>query len=76
MKKYIVYLTVNTINNKIYIGVHGTKTPDKFDGYLGNGIFSNRPSTITHPTTPFHYAVKKYGFKSFKRSTLAVFDDI
>lgn len=76
MKKYIVYLTVNTVNNKIYVGVHGTETPDKFDNYLGNGIFSNRPSTIAHPTTPFHYAVKKYGFKSFKRSTLAVFDNI
>ena len=35
--KYIVYQTVNKINNKIYIGVHGTES-DTFDGYIGNGI--------------------------------------
>lgn len=36
--KYIVYLTTNLVNKKIYIGVHGTENPDKFDGYLGNGV--------------------------------------
>ena len=36
--KYIVYLTTNTANKKIYIGVHRTETPYDFDGYLGNGI--------------------------------------
>ncbi len=30
--KYIVYKTVNLVNNKIYIGVHGTYK-DEFDGY-------------------------------------------
>lgn len=33
--KYIVYQTINKINNKIYIGVHKTEDPDIFDGYLG-----------------------------------------
>ena len=32
--KYIVYLTMNLVNKKIYVGVHKTKTPYKFDGYL------------------------------------------
>lgn len=28
-KKWIVYLTVNKVNNKIYIGVHGTEDPKR-----------------------------------------------
>jgi hypothetical protein len=35
--KYIVYQTINLVNNKIYIGVHRTN-PDIFDGYIGNGV--------------------------------------
>lgn len=71
--KYIVYQTVNKINNKIYIGVHGTEI-DTFDGYIGNGININRPSTYLHPKTPFQYAVKKYGVKNFIRSTIKTFN--
>lgn len=70
--KYIVYLTTNTVNNKIYIGVHSTENPDKFDGYIGNGVTGN----IKSPKTPFQYAVKKYGFKSFKRLTIKVFNTL
>lgn len=36
--KYIVYLTRNVKNNKIYIGVHKTENPDIFDGYIGCGV--------------------------------------
>lgn len=73
--KTIVYMTVNTVNNKIYIGIHNTENPDKFDGYIGNGVNVFHPYTIKHPTCPFHYAVKKYGFKKFKRYILQVFDN-
>ena len=38
--KYIVYLTTNTKNNKIYVGVHGTENPEKFDGYCHGFIFT------------------------------------
>ena len=38
---WIVYQTTNLINNKIYIGVHKTKNPHEFDGYLGNGCYVN-----------------------------------
>ena len=40
MKKYIVYKTTNTVNNKIYIGVHleDTNKPNK---YIGCEIYSN-----------------------------------
>lgn len=72
--KYIVYLTTNVVNNKIYVGVHGTDNPEKFDGYLGCGVNRNYPSTIYNPKTPFQFAVKKYGFDSFKRATIRIFD--
>lgn len=73
--KYIVYLTTNVVNKNIYIGVHGTIDPDKFDGYIGNGVNINNPATYKHPKYPFQYAVKKYGPKSFIRKVLKVFDN-
>lgn len=72
--KTILYITVNTINNKIYIGVHSTKNPDIFDGYLGCGCYFNQPSTYKNSKTPFQYAINKYGVNAFRRYTLAVFD--
>lgn len=72
--KYIVYQTINLINNKQYIGVHQTLDPNIFDSYLGCGIRINNPSTYMNPTTPLQYAVKKYGTSSFRRSTLKVFN--
>ena len=36
----IVYQTVNTVNKKIYIGIHQTASLE-FDGYIGNGIWIN-----------------------------------
>lgn len=72
--KYIVYETTNLVNNKIYIGVHKTADPDKFDGYLGNGIYATQPYTYQYSKTYFQCAVKKYGPKNFRRKTLAVFN--
>lgn len=72
--KYIVYQTTNLVNNKIYIGVHQVKDPNTFDGYIGCGVYINRPSTYMNPTTAFQCAVKKYGTNKFKRITLKVFD--
>lgn len=74
--KYIVYLTTNKINNKIYIGVHKTENPDKFDGYLGCGAYINKPSSYQNNTTPFLSAVMKYGPSKFVRKTLKVFDNL
>lgn len=64
----IVYLTINTVNRKIYIGVHQTEDDSKFDYYLGNGVYTNK--VINNPKTPFQEAVKKYGVKVFERITL------
>ena len=73
-EKVIVYLTVNTKNHKVYVGVHKTSSPDKFDGYLGCGISRRRPSCLLNPKTPFQYAVKKYGFDAFRRVIIKVCD--
>ena len=73
-EKVIVYLTVNTKNHKIYIGVHKTNNPYGFDGYLGCGVNRNVPSKLNNPKTHFHYAVKKYGFDAFRRITLKICD--
>ena len=53
MEKYIVYQTINKINNKIYIGVHCTNNPDGFDGYIGCGVRITQPCTYMNPKTPF-----------------------
>lgn len=72
--KTIVYLTTNIINKKIYIGIHNTNNPEIFDGYIGCGININHSKTLWHPSCPFQYAVKKYGFDKFIRSTIKICD--
>lgn len=74
--KYIVYIVTNIINNKIYIGVHKTKTPYEFDGYLGCGLYVNHIKSQLSENTYFHRAVAKYGQENFKRQTLRVFDTL
>ena len=73
--KFIVYQTICTENNKIYIGVHGTDSPDEFDGYIGNGVYIRRPASYKKSKTPFQYAVNKYGVDKFIRTVLKVFDE-
>lgn len=60
---YIVYKTINLVNNKFYIGKHNQHIdPYQFDGYYGSG-------------TQIQHAVKKYGKENFIRETLFVFDN-
>jgi len=73
---YIVYLTINVKNRKIYVGVHGTENDEIFDGYIGNGLNIYQPSTNKFPKTIFQKAVKKYGFDSFQRITLFRFNNM
>lgn len=56
-KFYIVYKTVNLINNKLYIGVHGTHNLD--DSYIGSG-------------EKLLLAIKKYGRENFTRTILYI----
>lgn len=72
---YIIFLTVNTKRDKTFLGLHETENPEIFDGYLGDGIWINQPSTFMYPKTPLQCAVKKYGTNSFKRYTLFTTND-
>lgn len=74
--KYILYKTTNLINGYIYIGIHGTEDPEKFDGYIGNGIYISQPSTYKYGKTVFQQAVKKYGPKNFRRETIITVDTV
>lgn len=72
---YIVYKTTNKINGKVYVGVHKTETPDIFDGYLGCGCYTNKPSTWNQKTNSiFPLAIIKYGVENFKREILFIYD--
>lgn len=74
--KYIVYLTTNLVNKKIYVGVHSTETPYQFDGYLGDGAIIQKPSSYKIRLTPLQCAIDKYGQKNFIRKTLRVFENL
>lgn len=74
--KYIVYCTLNKVNNKIYIGVHETFDPTVFDGYLGCGVINTQPHTYEKAKTVFQLAVKKYGSANFTRSVLYIFNNL
>lgn len=69
--KYIVYITINLCNGKFYIGVHRTN-PDTFDGYIGCGIYRANQATKDYV---LHKAVRKYGYKNFKRTIIRIFPD-
>ena len=57
---YYLYKITNTVNNKIYIGVHQTK--DMNDGYFGSG-------------TNLRRAIKKYGKDKFIKEILEYFEN-
>ena len=57
---YIIYKTINLINNKFYIGKHQCSTLE--DGYLGSGVALKE-------------AITKYGKENFKREILFIFDN-
>jgi len=57
---YILYQVTNTVNGKIYVGVHKTKKLD--DGYMGSGKVINS-------------AIKKYGIENFTRVILEQFEN-
>ena len=71
--KWIVYQTTCKVNGKIYIGVHKTKNPDVFDGYIGGGYEIGY--TIKNTKNAYARALKKYGYSNFIRTTIKIFDN-
>jgi len=71
--KWIVYCTTNTVNNKIYIGVHRTN-PNEFDGYIGCGCYIHSPKSYQNGTTNLQRAIQQFGPDKFKRRTIKIFD--
>jgi len=57
---YYLYKITNTVNNKIYIGIHQTTNLD--DGYFGLGLLLRR-------------AIKKYGKCYFLKEIIEYFDN-
>lgn len=70
--KWILYQTLCLVTKKIYVGYHKTENPTVFDGYLGCGVYIQRPSSYKKRETPFQCAVEKYGPDQFWRSILAI----
>jgi len=66
-------MTINKINNKIFVGVHETETPNKFDGYLGEGVWIDNPNTYNKGKKHLHNAILRHGVKAFVRITLRTF---
>lgn len=60
-KYHYVYLTINLMNEKMYIGKHSTDNLE--DGYLGSGTY-------------FNNAVKKYGKENFEKQILFMYDNL
>jgi len=60
MRKHTVYITINDINNKFYIGTHLTN--NSLDSYLGSGNL-------------LLMAIKKYGKENFKKTILGEFEN-
>ena len=64
--KYIVYCTTCLVNGFIYVGVHETIDPNKFDSYLGNGCYANKPSSYNKPKLNFNTLFKNMDLKNLK----------
>lgn len=60
-KRFILYKTTNSVNGKIYIGIHTTSNIE--DGYLGSGTLLSK-------------AILKHGKENFSREIIAEVDSI
>lgn len=78
MYKWIVYITINKLNGKFFIGCHKVVDPKIWDYNIGLGVYSDSGAKRLqklNPKYPFINAVVKYGYNSFKRTIIRIFDD-
>lgn len=68
IKYYYIYKTTNLINGKIYVGQHSTNNLN--DGYIGHNIKSKGCFGDKNSNSLFVKAVRKYGYKNFKREII------
>lgn len=64
--QYIIFITLNLVNNDYYYGLHYTDV-NKYDFFIGSGIYTNDPYTYQFSKTPLQAAVKQYGVRNFRR---------
>lgn len=70
--KYIFYKTTCLVNDKFYYGVHLTRKDN--DGYIGCGVKSQSTAVSLKKNgvkSAFIDSVIKYGYRNFKRETIA-----
>lgn len=60
---YSLYKITNSVNDKIYCGVHREDLWSKLDSYLGSG-------------TPLNRSIKKHGKEKFKREIMCASDSL
>jgi len=58
--QYIIYRITNIVNQKVYVGFHGTRNIN--DGYMGSGKLIKR-------------AIEKYGVNNFTKEVLEIYTD-
>lgn len=76
-KYYYTYCTINTINNKVYVGYHSTYNLD--DGYIGCGVTSQayaKSSSKYGLKSAFIDAVNKYGYDMFDTVILDFYPNV
>ena len=73
--KYLLFCTSNEDGRELY-EIHETATPYKFDGYLGQGVWTNDPLTYRNGKKPLHVGILRHGLRSYRRRNIEVFDNL
>lgn len=64
-RNYVVYLHINKINNKKYVGITKQNLNQRFKNGYGYNVYSDNT-----PQSAFSRAIKKYGWENFEHKIL------